>query len=91
MQARLMGSFLDYPMPTSTELPMIETDRTETPTPLNPLGAKGAAEAGDIGAPPAVVNAVVDALAPLGIKHIDTPLWPEKVWGAIQQARGSAP
>ncbi len=87
----LTGSFLDYPMPTSTELPMIETDRTETPTLVNPLGAKGAGEAGTIGAPPAVVNAVVDALAPLGVRHIDMPLWPERVWRAIHLAAGRAP
>jgi carbon-monoxide dehydrogenase large subunit len=84
----LTGSFLDYPLPTSTELPMIEMDRTETLTPLNPLGAKGAGEAGTIAAPPAVVNAVVDALAPLGVKHIDMPLWPESVWRTIQEAKG---
>jgi len=84
----LTGSFLTYAMPTSTELPLLEMDRTETPTPVNPLGAKGVGEAGAIGAPPAVVNAVVDALSPFGITHLDMPLWPEKVWRAIQQARG---
>jgi carbon-monoxide dehydrogenase large subunit len=83
----LTGSFLTYPMPTSTELPMLEMDRTETPTSVNPLGAKGVGEAGAIAAPPAVVNAVVDALSPFGITHLDMPLWPEKVWRAIQSAR----
>jgi carbon-monoxide dehydrogenase large subunit len=85
----LTGSFLDYPLPTSTDLPMIETDRTETPTRVNPLGAKGVGEAGTIGAPAAVVNAVVDALSPFGIRHIDMPLWPERVWQAIERARGA--
>lgn len=87
----LTGSLLDYPLPTSTELPMIEVAFLERPTAVNPLGAKGVGEAGAIGAPPAVVNAVVDALAPLGVKHMDMPLWPERVWRAIQEARGSAP
>jgi aerobic carbon-monoxide dehydrogenase large subunit len=87
----LAASFLTYAMPTSTDLPMLEMDRTETPTPVNPLGAKGVGEAGTVGAPPAVVNAVVDALAPLGVTHIDMPLWPEKVWRAIQEARNRTP
>ncbi len=83
----LTGSFMDYAIPTSIDLPEIEMDRTETPTLINPLGAKGVGEAGTIGAPAAVVNAVVDALSPLGIGHMDMPLWPERVWRAIQQAR----
>lgn len=87
----LAGSFLTYAMPTSTVLPVLEMDRTETPTPVNPLGAKGVGEAGTVAAPPAVVNAVVDALAPFGIAHIDMPLWPEKVWRAIQLARSQKP
>jgi carbon-monoxide dehydrogenase large subunit len=82
------GSFMHYPMPTAATLPMIESDRTETPTHVNPLGAKGVGEAGTIAAAPAVVNAVVDALAPFGVTHIDMPLWPETVWRAIQAARG---
>ncbi|MFQ5879651.1 MAG: glyceraldehyde dehydrogenase subunit alpha [Dehalococcoidia bacterium] len=84
----ITGSLMDYPVPTAIEMPMIEMDRTETPTPVNPLGAKGVGEAGTIAASPAVVNAVVDALAPLDIKHIDMPMWPSRVWQAIQQARG---
>ncbi|MBP1685637.1 MAG: xanthine dehydrogenase, molybdenum binding subunit apoprotein [Deltaproteobacteria bacterium] len=87
----LHGSFLTYAMPTATELPMLEMDRTETPTPVNPLGAKGVGEAGTVGAPPAVVNAVVDALSPLGVTHIDMPLWPEKVWRAIEAAKRRTP
>ena len=78
-------------MPTSTVLPVLEMDRTETPTPVNPLGAKGVGEAGTVAAPLAVVNAVVDALAPFGIAHIDMPLWPEKVWQAIQRAGSHKP
>jgi carbon-monoxide dehydrogenase large subunit len=79
----LTGSFLDYLIPTSSELPLIQVDRTETPTPVNPLGAKGVGEAGTMGAPAAVVNAVLDALSPFNIRHIDMPLSPEKVWRAI--------
>lgn len=81
------GSFMDYALPTSTEFPNLELDRTETPSPVNALGAKGVGEAGTIASTPAVVNAVVDALSPLGIKHIDMPLWSERVWRAIQNAR----
>ena len=67
--------------------PTLEVDRTETPTDVNPLGVKGAGETGTIASTPAVVNAVVDALAPLGITHVDMPLTPERVWQAMQQAR----
>ena len=86
----LTSSFMSYAMPTSQTMPMIEIERTDTRSPLNPLGAKGLAESGNIGAPPAVVNAVLDALAPLGVTHIDMPLWPERVWRAIQDAKGSS-
>jgi len=78
------GTLLDYAIPKAHQLPSYETHRTETPTPLNPLGAKGIGEAATIGSTPATVNAVVDALSHLGITHIDTPLTPEKVWRAIQ-------
>jgi carbon-monoxide dehydrogenase large subunit len=67
-------------------LPSYETAHTETPTPLNPLGAKGIGESGTIGSTPAVQNAVIDAVAHLGVRHIDMPLTPERVWRAIQQA-----
>ena len=67
-------------------LPSFETDRTETPTPNNILGAKGVGEAGTIGSTPAVVNAVIDAVRPLGVNHLDMPLKPERIWQAIQQA-----
>jgi carbon-monoxide dehydrogenase large subunit len=79
---------MDYAVPKADQLPMYETDRTVTPTPVNPLGIKGAGETGTIAATPAVVNAVVDALAPLGIDHFETmPLTPERVWTAIQRAK----
>ncbi len=84
----LTGSMMDYAVPAADLLPSFELERTVTPSTTNPLGVKGAGEAGTIAAAPAVVNAVVDALAPLGIKHIDMPLKPEKVWRAIQAARG---
>jgi carbon-monoxide dehydrogenase large subunit len=84
------GSMMDYAMPKADMLPMYETDRTVTPTPVNPLGVKGAGETGTIAATPTVVNAVIDALAPLGIDHIETmPLSPERVWNAIKNAKRS--
>jgi carbon-monoxide dehydrogenase large subunit len=83
----LNGNLAVYAMPAAPELPAFETERTETPTPLNPLGAKGIGESGTIGATPAVQNAVVDALAHLGVTHIDMPLTPERVWRAIRAAK----
>ncbi len=80
-------SLLDYALPTADKVPAFETDHTETPGTTNPLGAKGIGEAGTIGATPAVVNAVLDALAPFGVTHIDMPLKPERIWRAIQSAR----
>jgi carbon-monoxide dehydrogenase large subunit len=85
----LSGSLMDYALPKADDLPSFETDRTETPTPLNPLGVKGAGETGTIASTPAVANAVLDALAPFGIAHIDLPLTPERIWGAIREARQS--
>lgn len=84
----LTGSLLDYPIPGSSDLPFYELHRTVTPTNVNPMGVKGIGEAGTIGSAQTVVNAVVDALAPLGVKHIDMPLRPRRVWAAIQEARG---
>jgi len=82
------GSMMDYALPKADMLPSYETDRTVTPTPVNPLGVKGAGETGTIAATPTVVNAVIDALAPLGIDHIETmPLSPERVWNAMQRAK----
>lgn len=83
----LTGSMLDYTVPNATQIPHIETARTETPCPHNLTGVKGVGETGTIASTQAVVNAVCDALAPLGIKNIDMPLTPERVWRAIQAAR----
>jgi aerobic carbon-monoxide dehydrogenase large subunit len=84
------GSMMDYALPKADMLPMYETDRTVTPTPVNPLGVKGAGETGTIAATPTVVNAVIDALAPLGVDHIETmPLSAERVWSAIKNAKRS--
>jgi carbon-monoxide dehydrogenase large subunit len=81
------GSLMDYAVPKAGFLPRFETDRTETPTTVNPMGIKGVGEAGTIGSTPAIVNAVVDALAPFGVKHIDMPLRPEKMWRIIHAGR----
>ncbi|MDB4292765.1 xanthine dehydrogenase family protein molybdopterin-binding subunit [Maribacter sp.] len=78
------GSYMDYAMPRADDMPMIETDRTVTPCPHNPLGVKGAGEAGAIGSTPAVVNAVVDALAHMGVTDIQMPVTPQRVWKAMQ-------
>ena len=75
-----------YAMPSAADLPAFETMRTETPTPVNPLGAKGIGESATIGSTPAVQSAVLDALAPWGIRHLEIPFTPEKVWRAIGQA-----
>jgi carbon-monoxide dehydrogenase large subunit len=82
----LTGSFMDYAMPRAHRLPSFETHRTETPSPLNPLGVKGIGEAATIGSTPAVTNAVVDALSHLGVTHLDMPLTSQKIWGAIRAA-----
>ena len=84
----LTGNLMDYAMPSAAELPSFEASNTETPTPLNPLGAKGIGESGTIGSTPAVQNAVVDAVSHLGVSHLDMPLTAERVWRAIQEARG---
>ncbi|MGH7064371.1 MAG: xanthine dehydrogenase family protein molybdopterin-binding subunit, partial [Stellaceae bacterium] len=84
------GSLADYCLPRAEDLPAIEFAYNIVPCRTNPLGIKGAGEAGAIGAPPALVNAVVDALAPLGIDRLDMPLTPERVWRAIQAAKKSA-
>jgi carbon-monoxide dehydrogenase large subunit len=78
------SSFLDYLLPTAEDVPPIELHGTSHPSPHNPIGAKGVGEAGAIGTPPAVVNAVVDALAGFGVDHLDLPLRPERVWAAMQ-------
>ena len=82
----LTTSLIDYAIPTIGEIPAIETVSMETPTALNPLGAKGVGESGTIGSTPAVHNAVIDAVSHLGVRHIDMPLHPMRVWEAIQAA-----
>jgi carbon-monoxide dehydrogenase large subunit len=86
----LAGSFMDYGMPRATDLPTFKVRSQETLTPNNALGVKGSGESGTIGSPVAVVNAVVDALWHLGVRHVDMPLTPDKVWRAIERARGRA-
>jgi carbon-monoxide dehydrogenase large subunit len=83
------GTFVDYALPTAAELPSFETDRTVTPTSVNSMGAKGVGEAGTIAASPAVTNAVIDALRPLGVTYINMPLSPMRVWEAISEAQGN--
>jgi aerobic carbon-monoxide dehydrogenase large subunit len=81
----ISGELTDYAIPRAMYMPWIESSHTETPSPVNPLGVKGVGEAGTIGCSPAVVNSVVDALSPLGVRHIDMPLTPQKIWRLIQQ------
>jgi len=84
----LNGSYMDYAMPRASDLPNYTVDQScQTPCTHNPLGVKGCGEAGAIGSPPSVVNAVVDALSGLGVTHIDMPLTPNRVWSAIQSAK----
>jgi aerobic carbon-monoxide dehydrogenase large subunit len=84
----LTASFMDYQMPRADDLPNIRMATREVPTKANPLGAKGVGEAGTVGALAAAMNAVNDALAPLGIRHFDMPATPCRVWSAIAAARG---
>jgi carbon-monoxide dehydrogenase large subunit len=83
----LTGSFMDYAIPRAIDFPRFELDATVTPTPVNPLGAKGVGEAGTLGSTPSVVAAAVDALSEFGVKHIDMMLRPEKLWRLIQAGR----
>jgi aerobic carbon-monoxide dehydrogenase large subunit len=85
----LTAGFLDYAVPRAAHVPTMELDHTVTPSPHNPLGAKGVGEAGTIGATPAVVNAVLDALAPFGVESLDMPLTPRKIWEAISRGKKS--
>jgi aerobic carbon-monoxide dehydrogenase large subunit len=80
----LSGTLMDYAVPTAEMFPRFETANTVTPTPVNPLGAKGVGEAGTIASSPTIVSAVMDALSPFGVRHIDMPLRSEKVWKAMQ-------
>ncbi len=79
----ITGTLMDYAVPRASHIPNFELDRTETPSPVNPLGVKGVGEAGTIGATPAIVGAIVDALAPFGVRHLDMPIKPENVWRII--------
>jgi carbon-monoxide dehydrogenase large subunit len=83
----LSGSFLDYGLPRADDLPPLEITLAELPTTVNPLGVKGAGQAGCMAAPQTIINAILDALAPLGIAHIDMPATPERIWRAIRSAR----
>jgi carbon-monoxide dehydrogenase large subunit len=79
------GSLMDYALPRANDVPAVELTSLATPSPTNPLGAKGVGEAGCIGIPAAIVNAVVDALSPFGVRHLDMPLTPEKIWRAMRE------
>ena len=79
------GSLLDYLVPTAPDLPNYTAGRITTLCPNNPLGAKGIGESGAVGAPAAVVNAIVDALAPFGVEHVDMPVTPEKIWRILEE------
>ncbi len=81
----LTGSFMDYALPKAHDFPRFELDNTVTPSPVNPMGVKGVGEAGTIGSTPAIANAVIDALKPFGVRHIDLPLRPEKLWKLMQE------
>jgi carbon-monoxide dehydrogenase large subunit len=85
----ITGNLMDYAIPSAAELPSFETYNTETPSPRNPLGAKGIGESGTIGSTPAIQNAVIDAVAHLGVKHIDMPLTSINVWNAICESQDS--
>ncbi|MDA0703850.1 MAG: xanthine dehydrogenase family protein molybdopterin-binding subunit [Proteobacteria bacterium] len=87
----LAASFLDYAMPRAADFPLCNWETVEVPSTANPIGVKGCAEAGCVGGPPALVNAVLDALAPLGIYRIDMPLTPHRVWQAIREKTGATP
>jgi carbon-monoxide dehydrogenase large subunit len=82
----ITGTMMDYAVPKASQMPSIETDSTYTPSPVNPLGIKGCGEAGTIASAACLINAVVDALAPLGIEHLDKPVTPARLWQAIQAA-----
>jgi carbon-monoxide dehydrogenase large subunit len=86
----LTATFADYAFPSAAELPMFQLETMETPTTYNPLGAKGLGEAGTIGSTPAVQNAVIDAVAHLGVRHIDMPTTSRRIWEAIQTATTNA-
>jgi len=86
----LTGSFMDYCMPRADLVPEIDTALEEVPCRTNPLGVKGIGESGTIGAPPTVINAIIDALKPLGVQDIDMPATPARVWEAMRQAKAAS-
>jgi carbon-monoxide dehydrogenase large subunit len=86
----LTGSFMDYGMPRADDFPVIVSELVEIPAKTNPLGIKGIGESGTIGAPPTIVNAVLDALRSVGVEHIDMPLTPNRVWAAVRDAGRSS-
>jgi len=83
----LTGTMMDYALPKADALPSYVTERTVTPSPINPLGVKGAGETGTIASTPAIANAVIDALEPFGLTHLDIPLTPQKIWKAVAAAK----
>jgi carbon-monoxide dehydrogenase large subunit len=85
----LSGSFMDYALPRADDLPDIEVELIEVPCASNPLGVKGAGEAGAVGSPPAIINAIIDALGADGVTHIDMPATPEVVWKAMALAKAA--
>jgi aerobic carbon-monoxide dehydrogenase large subunit len=85
----LTGSLLDYALPHADSLPKIRSQFQQTLSHTNPLGVKGIGESGAIGAPPTIVHAVLDALVPFGIAHLDMPLTPQKIWAAIRDAHSA--
>ena len=85
----LSGSLMDYALPRADDLPPLEVTLAGVPTARNPLGVKGSGQAGCIGAPQTIMHAILDALAPLGIDHIDMPATPERIWRAIRDSRKS--
>ena len=84
------GTLTDYMIPTMNEFPLFELDRTVTPSPTNELGVKGIGEAGTIASSAAVINAICDALSPFGIKHVDMPASPDRLWNQIKASRGAS-
>ena len=87
----ISGSFMDYQMPRADDIPSVTLETRAVPTAVNPLGAKGVGEAGTVGSLVATINAVCDALSPLGIRHIEMPATPARVWAAIENARDADP
>jgi carbon-monoxide dehydrogenase large subunit len=86
----MSGSFMDYAFPRADIVPNVKFDLHNSPCKTNPLGVKGIGESGTIGAPPSIINAIIDALRPLGVQDIDMPATPSRVWAAMQQAKAAS-